>query len=229
MERTALTFKPDVALLPSVDSAEGYPGAVSRNSITLRAAEPTLEEGLVFARYLDEAAEGFMRFMLGRRAPRILAEAYTWPDNDYSFQNVVFAEDGGRIVGMASGFTAGEHGRFSDRPLKRAAGFPAVRLRVVRLLFAPLFRILTSIPDGSFYLLAVAVGDQMRGRGVGSSLMDHAEERARRSGSSRLCLDVAAKNEGARRLYERRGMSAKAPWPNLRLVPPLFVRMTKEL
>ncbi|MHC4933951.1 MAG: GNAT family N-acetyltransferase [Planctomycetota bacterium] len=202
---------------------------MNRGSIILRGAEPTFEEGLVFARYLDEAAEGFMRFMLGRRAPRILAEAYTRPDNDYSFQNVVFAEDGGNIVGMASGFTAAERGRFSDRPLKRAAGFPAVRMRVVRILCAPLIRILASIPDGSFYLLAVAVDDEMRGRGVGSTLMDHVEERARRSGSSRLCLDVAAKNVGARRLYERRGMSVETRWPKLRLLPPLFVRMTKEL
>jgi ribosomal protein S18 acetylase RimI-like enzyme len=199
------------------------------SSIILRAAEPTLEEGLVFAHYLDEAAEGFMRFMLGGRAPQILAEAYTRPNNDYSFQNVVFAEDGGRIVGMASGFTAVEHRRFSDRPLKRAAGFPALRIRAVRILCAPLLRILTSIPDDGFYLLAVAVDDEARGRGVGSCLMDFVEERARHNGSGRLCLDVAVKNEGARRLYERRGMSAEARWPKLRLMPPLFVRMTKEL
>ena len=202
---------------------------MSRETIILRGGEPTIEEGLVFARYLDEAAEGFMRFMLGRRAPRILAEAYTRPDNDYSFQNVVFAEDDGSIVGMASGFTAAERGRFSDQPLKRAAGFPAVRMRVVRIVCAPLFRILTSIPDGDFYLLAMAVDKQMRGRGVGSTLMDHVEERARRNGSRRLCLDVAVKNAGARRLYEHRGMSVEARWPKLRLLPPLFVRMAKEL
>lgn len=199
------------------------------HSIVLRAAEPTADEGLVFARYLDEAAEGFMRFMLGRRAPQIIAEAYTQPDNEYSFQNVVFAEHDRSIVGMAAGFTATEHRRFSDGPLKRAARFPALRMRAVGLLCAPLLRILTSIPDGSFYLLAMAIDEEMRGRGVGSSLLDSVEERARRSGSSRLSLDVSVKNEGARRLYERRGMSVVARWPKLRLVPPLFVRMTKAL
>ena len=202
---------------------------MSRSSIVLRAAEPTLEEGLVFARYLDQAAEGFMRFLLGRRSSEILAEAYTRPDNDYSFQNVTFAETGGSIVGMACGFTAAERGRFSDRPLRRAVGFPAVRLRALRILLAPMFRILKSIPDGGFYLLALAVEDATRGRGIGSSLMDLVEERARRSGSSRLCLDVAVKNEGARRLYERRGMVDESRWPRLRLLPPLLVRMTKEL
>ena len=202
---------------------------MGRDSVVLRAAEPTFDEGLVFARYLDEAAEGFMRFLLGRQAPRILAEAYTRPDNDYSFENVVLAEAGGNIVGMACGFTAEEHGRFSDRLLEGAAGFPAARLRALRVLLAPMFRVLTSVPDGDFYLLALAVDDKMRGRGVGSVLMDWVEERARQGGSRRLCLDVAAKNEGARRLYERRGMAAEARWPKLRLLPPLLVRMTKAL
>jgi len=42
------------------------------HSIIVRAAKPTLDEGLAFARYLDEAAEGFFRFMLGRRARHII-------------------------------------------------------------------------------------------------------------------------------------------------------------
>jgi ribosomal protein S18 acetylase RimI-like enzyme len=197
--------------------------------IVLRAAEPTFEEGLAFARYLDEAAEGFMRFMLGRRAPHIVAGAYLHPDNDCSFENVAFAEHDRSIVGMVAGFTAAEHRRFSDLPLKQAAGFPALRMRTVRLLCAPMLRFLTRIPDDSFYLLAMAVEEELRGRGVGSLLLDAVEERARKGGSSRLCLDVAAKNEGARRLYERRGMSITARWPKLRVAPPLFVRMAKAL
>jgi hypothetical protein len=106
-------------------------------SIALRAARPTFEEGLVFARFLDESADGFMQFMLGRRAPQVIARAYTEPDNDYSFRNVVFAEHGERIVAMASGFRAEDHRHFSEGALTRAAGFPAVRLRTVRLLCAP--------------------------------------------------------------------------------------------
>ena len=199
------------------------------HSIILRAAEPTFDEGLVFARYLDEAAEGFMEFMLGRRAPQIIAEAYTWPENEYSFQNAVFAEHDQSLVGMAAGFSAEEHHRFSDRPLKRAAGFPALRLRAMRLLCAPLLRILTTIPDGSFYLLAMAVDEEMRGQGVGSRLLDSVEARAHLCGSGQLCLDVSVKNESARRLYERRGFSVAARWPRPRLVPPLFVRMTRSL
>jgi ribosomal protein S18 acetylase RimI-like enzyme len=195
----------------------------------LRAAKPTFDEGLVFARYLDEAAEGFFRFMLGGRATQVVAEAYTQSDNNYSFQNVIIAEHDQLIVGMALGFTAEQHRRFSDRPLKQAAGFPALRMRAVRILCAPLLRILTTIADGDFYLLAIAIDKEIRGEGVGSALMDSIEERARASGSTRLSLDVSAKNEGARRLYERRGMSVESEWPKVRFLPRLFVRMTKTL
>ena len=197
---------------------------MDRHSIVLRAAKPTFDEGLVFARYLDEAAEGFFRFMLGGRAAQIVAEAYTQSDNNYSFQNVIIAEHDQLIVGMALGFTAEQRRRFSDRPLKQAAGFPALRMRTVRILCAPLLRILTTIADGDFYLLAIAIDKEIRGEGVGSTLMDSIEERARASGSTRLSLDVSAKNEGARRLYERRGMSVESEWPKMRFLPRLFSR-----
>jgi len=80
-------------------------------STTLRAADPTLEKGRVFARYLNEAAEGFFRFMLGRRFVDILAKAFMQPDHDLSYQNVTFAERNKLIVGMASGYTAEQHHR----------------------------------------------------------------------------------------------------------------------
>ena len=67
---------------------------------TLRAANRSLEDGLMFARCLDQAAEGFFRFMLGRRAAEILAKAFVEPDHDLSYQYVTFAECDGRIVGM---------------------------------------------------------------------------------------------------------------------------------
>ena len=195
----------------------------------LRAAEPTFDEGLAFARYLDEAAEGFFRFLLGSRAAEVVAGAYLQPDNDYSFQNVTFAEQGRAIVGMTSGFTAEQRRSFSNRPLTPAAGLPAFRLAALRLLCAPLFRVLETLAEGDFYLQAIAVDPKARGAGVGSGLMDFMEERARAGGSTRLALDVSAKNERARRLYERRGMSVESRWPRPPFLPTLFVRMAKPL
>ena len=83
--------------------------AMGEHLITLRAAKPSYEEGLVFERYLNQAAEGFFRFLFGRRASDIIATAYTHPDHDFSYENVTFAEDSNTIVGMVSGFSFDQH------------------------------------------------------------------------------------------------------------------------
>ena len=203
---------------------------MDRHSIALRAANPTFDEGLACARYLDEAAEGFFRFWLGRRAAHIIATAFAQPGHDLSYQNVTFAERDNVIVGMVLSYTAEQHRRSSREPLKRAAGRSNLRMRIVRMLFAPLMRIINSIADGDFYLQAIAVDTELRGYGVGSVLMDSSEERARASGSTRLSLDVSAKNKGARRFYEHRGMNVESQWPKRLAIPVLkFYRMTKVL
>jgi ribosomal protein S18 acetylase RimI-like enzyme len=203
---------------------------MNQDSITLRAAKPTMDEGLAFARYLDEAAEGFFRFMLGRHAQDIIATAFLQPDHDLSHQNVTFAEHEDAVVGMVSGYTAKQHRASSRRPLKEAAGKRNLRMRIVLILFAPLMRIIDSIADEDFYLQAIAVDKELRGAGLGSILMDHLEGRARSSGSTRLALDVSAKNEGARRFYKRRGMTVESQWPKRLPIRALkFHRMTKML
>jgi len=183
----------------------------------------------MYAHYLDQAAEGFFRFMLGSRVADIIATAYTQPDHDFSYQNVTFAEHEKAIVGMASGYTAERHRRFSEQPLKQAAGSPALRMKSVGILCAPVLRLLSTLADGDFYLESIAVDKALRGEGVGSTLIDHIEDRANAAGASRLSLYVSAKNEGARKLYERRGMTVESGWPRLIFIPQLLVRMTKTL
>ena len=203
---------------------------MDRDSIVLRPAKPTLDEGLTFARYLDEAAEGFFRFMIGRRVEHVIATAFFQPDHDLSHQNVTFAEQEGTIVGMVSGYTARQHRASSRRPLKEAAGRGNLRMRVVSVLFAPLKRIIDSTSDEDFYVQAIAVSKEQQGGGVGSTLMDFIEEQAIASGSTRLALDVSAKNESARRFYSNRGMSVESQWPKRLPIRALkFYRMTKKL
>jgi ribosomal protein S18 acetylase RimI-like enzyme len=202
---------------------------MNQHSILIRAANPTFDEGLVFARYLDEAAEGFFRVMLGRNVADIIATAYTQPGHDCSYQNVTFAERGNIIIGMASGYTAEQHCGYSDRPLKQAAGTHAMRMMAGTALCAPLLRFLGNHADGDFYLQSIAVDKEHRGEGVGSALFDAVEERARTCGASRLSLDVSAGNEGARRLYERRGLIVESTWPKRSFLPRIILRMTKSL
>jgi ribosomal protein S18 acetylase RimI-like enzyme len=196
----------------------------------LRAATPAIEEGRLFAHFLDRSAEGFFCFWLGRNAVEIVATAFMKPNHDLSYQNVTFAERNKIVLGMISGYTAEQHRCSSDQPLKLAAGRFNMRMMVISTLFAPLLRIIDTIADGDFYLQAIAVEKGLDGKGIGSALMDSIEDRAIASESARLVLDVSAKNEGARRLYERRGMTIESRWPKRMSIPGLtFYRMTKML
>ncbi len=203
---------------------------MNHNSILIRAANPTISEGLICGNYLNEVAEGFFKVMLGNRFAEIIAQAYTQPNHSYSYENVMFAECDKRIIGMALGFTAEQHRNFSDKPIKEAAGIRAVRMKIVKMLFAPMLQILETIATDDFYLLSMAVENEFRGKGIGSTLMDYIEKQSRTKGLIRLSLDVSANNEGARRLYEHRGMNIESQWPKWIPLPGMkFYRMSKSL
>ena len=199
-------------------------------SLTLRPAAATLAEGLIYARLLNDAAAGMYRLKLGRRFDQIVAEAYLEPGHDHSFQHAVFAANNATIVGMATGYSAAEHELSTDEPLVRAAGWRAYRMSAYARFMRRLFDFMETVPAGDFYVHAVAVAGESRGRGVGSELLDEMETRARYAGAQRIVLDVAASNEGGRRLYERRGMDVEAESPRWFGLPHTnVIRMVKPL
>lgn len=207
-----------------------FGGFVASDSATVRPARPTIEEGLLYARYLNEAAEGAFRVLLGKVYDQVIAEAYLSPGHDLSYDTAVFAERSGRIAGMASGYTSQQHEQSSDEPLRRAAGFRMVRMVALSMLGRRLKRFIKAVPDGDYYLLAVAVDGQHRGAGIGSTLLDYSEDRARAAGCTRIVLDVGEKNAGARRLYERRGMRVETRSPSIIFAPgSRACRMVKRL
>jgi GNAT superfamily N-acetyltransferase len=104
-------------------------------------------------------------------------------------------------------------------------------MQVVATLCAPLLRILDTIADGDFYLQAIAVDKGHRKQGLGSSLIDSIEDRGRcRRRQPGYPWMWPPATEGARRLYERRGMTVESEWPKRLTIPGLrFLRMTKTL
>jgi ribosomal protein S18 acetylase RimI-like enzyme len=102
-------------------------------------------------------------------------------------------------------------------------------MSIVTTLGRRVFRFIETVPDGDFYLQAVAVDDDQRGNGIGSVLIDHVENTARAHDCDRIVLDVAANNEGARRLYEHRGMTVEGESPRVLLMPGFrALRMVKS-
>lgn len=197
-------------------------------AIVLRHADPIYDDGLAFAHYLNEAFEGLIRKALGRRFKDIIAKAFIQSGHDFSYQHTIFAERDKAVVGMVTGYTAEQHRRASDQELKTAAG-NHISSRIGASLLCIRLRYLGTHADGDFYLQAIAVDEGHRGKGIGSVLMEAIEERARSSGSRRLFLDAAARNERVRRFYERRGMTVESEWFSSPIMPTFIVHMTKLL
>ncbi len=198
--------------------------------VELRPAVPDESEGLRFAHYLEAAADGLFRFMLGRRFDSIIAKTFPETGHDMSYEYVTFAERDGDIVGMVSGYTADQHKSASSNVLLRAAPLRIFRLLAVMSIASRALRFTDQVAHGDYYLQAVAVDPEARGGGIGSILLDHAESVATAAGSQRLVLDVAEDNPAAKRLYERRGMSFEAQSPRIAFVPnSSFIRMVKPL
>ena len=197
--------------------------------IELRAARPDLDEGLVFASYLNTAAEGFFEFWLGRDFADVVAEAFTKPGHDLSHEHTAFAERGGRIIGMALCYTAEQHRASSLEPLREAEGYRAFRAAIIGAVMSPIMRVLDTLEDGDFYLQAIAVDEDLRGAGVGSLLIGWVEDQGRAGGSRRLCLDVSGSNRGARRLYERLGMEVVSESKIFYMPRVRLLRMAKAI
>jgi len=64
-----------------------------------------------------------------------------------------------------------------------------------------------------FWLEDMIVADEFRGRGLGSELLRHAIEFARRQGVPRITVLTDLENKPAQRLYKRHGFKASAMTP----------------
>ena len=201
---------------------------MSTDALSIRPARPDLDEGRVFARFVDEITEGGFRIMLGRRAVEILAHAFVQPGHSMSYRNTSFAERDGAIAGMVCGYVEngaheGEYDALMIAPgnrFRRRLGAALMRLR---------WRMIGYPFPGEFYVEFLIVDSSLRGNGIGRVLMDEMEAKARAAGASRLTLDVAAKNTRGQRFYERIGMVRVPDWPPSRFGRRVIRRMTKDL
>lgn len=179
--------------------------------LKIRAAE--IGDARRLAELMDFAGEGIPMYLWRESAGpegdplEFGARTVSGTDGGFSYVNAHVAEIGDEVVGMLLGY------RLPDphdvEPLSEA---PVV----VR----PLLE-LEALAPGSWYVNAVAADPAWRGRGVGSALMQRAEDVAAGSGAEVLSLIVAEENRGARRLYERLGYADVArrpllPWPGCR-------------
>lgn len=202
--------------------------ASEHNTVTIRPASASYEEGLACARYINIASEGGFRKALGKRYADIIATAFVEPDHELSWMYTVFAEQEDQIVGMTSGAPAEVQARSSTEPLKLAPGNRA-RRNVGIALIGMVFHVFGEMNEDSYYLQMLAVDEACRGQGIGTQLLDYMEDRARNLGCRSFVIDVSAKNTGAKRLYEGRGLTIVSMWPKSPLLPRVVCRLSKDL
>lgn len=168
--------------------------------ISLRAAHP--EDGPALARLMNEAGEGLPAWLWSQNAEPgqdVMAYGASRASSDegaFSYRNAHVVVSGGEVAGILLGY------RLPDP-------YPDDALDQCPDVVKPLIE-LESLSPGAWYVNAVAVAESRRGHGLGSRLMNLAEQLARQAGSGRICLIVAEGNDGATRLYRRLGYGTAA-------------------
>ena len=149
-------------------------------------------EGLPFHYWLQVAGDGRDPWEVGReRAAR--------ETGSFSYRNAVVAEIDGEIAGALVGYPAALEPEAIDTASTPAMWIPLLELE--------------NIAAGTWYINSVAAFPYARGLGVGSKLMQWAEQRASALGLRGTTLIVSDINRGAQRLYERLGYEEVARRP----------------
>lgn len=145
-------------------------------------------EGLPYHIWSGLAVEGQDPWEIGRsRQAKKAAEG----------QIIVFDHGSGPCASL-TGYAIG------SKPVEIDEGFPP--------LFRPLQELENRAPN-SWYVNVLACYPEYRGKGIGSRLLDLADDIAISEGLHRMSVIVASNNDGARRLYERKGYRETASAP----------------
>ncbi len=151
-------------------------------------------EGLPYYLWQKMAEPGEDAWSVGRR--RACRE-----EGGFSYRNAHLALLGDDAAACLIGYP------LDPVPEEIGGGVPAM--------FVPLME-LENLARGSWYINVLATYPEFRGRGLGSRLLDIATDEADRHRNSGLSLIVSDANDGAIRLYERRGFRRLAARPMVR-------------
>lgn len=126
--------------------------------------------------------------------------------NCYGHEHIYLAEDeNGNIQGVLVGFRGDEIGFVQEAKIFKATMPYKDFLKLTFI--KPVYDRLTasSIQEDDFYIGNLVVSANLRGKGIGSKIIEQSFELAREKGCKRVLLDVIFENHGAKKLYERIG------------------------
>ena len=199
-------------------------GAVTPTTNRLKIRDACTNDCAELAQLINVAGEGLPLYLWRQMAAPgqdpwdIGRERAARDSGGFSYRNSVVAEVDGNIAGALLGYPVAAE----PEPVDPASIPP---------MFVPLLE-LENLAAGTWYINAVATFPDTRGLGIGSRLMDWAEDRANELELHGTSLIVSDANRGARRLYERLGYEEVARRPMVkeqwRNAGDNWVLMTKD-
>ncbi|UZE23383.1 GNAT family N-acetyltransferase [Pseudomonas sp. B21-056] len=179
--------------------------------ILFRPALPT--DTLEIARLFQISSEGASDYIWsqlaapGQELVEVGAARYAREDVDFSYQNCVIAEAGGRVIGMMHSYV------MRHDPLATPVTDPVL---------APYADM--EVPD-TLYISSLALHEGWRSKGLGVRFLELAQQRADQLKLKGLSLIDYAANTGARRFYERHGFGIVK---TCQVVPHPMIRVTGD-
>ncbi len=203
--------------------------ALLPSRIAIRAARP--DDAPLAAQLFRLSMGGLAELLFdddARKTELTLIRLFTRDAGRFGFGVTVIAEVEKKPVGVLAAFSGADIPRLN---LEAFAAFPKV------LGLAGTSRLFwRAIPHASieearadeYYVSNVGVLPEAQGHGIGTRLMQFAEEAAQAAGLKKCSLLVGTNNSGARRLYERLGYEVMFTRPHVN--PALsYNRMVKQL
>lgn len=212
------------------------PGASVEGGLSVRQSRPEEADALARLAYLS-GPDGFdYVFAAGqvRSADQFLARSIRKPAGEFGYGCRWTLADGQRIVATGAGFSGRHAAAFMVAALGQiVASYPAFTAAGVIVRGLRIERVLPPPSRDEFYLAHIAVDPEERSRGLGSILVSHLVQQAKKFGLRKVVLDVAEDNARARALYERQGFDVvvrrESRLSRERWTVPNYLRMQRDL
>lgn len=136
-------------------------------------------------------------------------------NNRHSYLNTYVAKASDKIIGMVVIYD-GKTGYHLDRQLEK----------VIYEQSGVQINIDVEAHEDEFYIDTLCVLNEMRGHGIGSALLNFAEQEGKRRGFKLLSLNVEVQKSKARALYEKLGFVTMEPWT---IINEPFLHMVKQI
>jgi len=174
--------------------------------IAIEHLDPGRHDIVTVARLIYQADPSLMRLVFGDEPAAVVAIAklVRMEHNDYAGRRVLCAVHGGEVVGVLAGLTGAEKRLSAKAAGKEWGAALGIRGMLRALRWGPRLESVatTELAEDEFYVSALTVDERLRGRGVGSRLLEavYAEHAA-------VVTDVNIGKADALRFYERHGFA----------------------